>query len=117
MSFVCYGRGQPDGIVWAQEVKRYQFTSFEEIKVPSPHGEAIILSKGSNFKINKSEAYRFFKKGYVLLKTHYWDNVGKKTSATEIHLCNGEVTLEIKKVVLTEHNITIEDVTPKSKKK
>jgi hypothetical protein len=106
---VWRGRGNPDGLVWEQDIYRYTFTSGEQIVIADKHGDRTAVRVGESWKISKRDAHKFFTKGYIELFNRYCNAM--------IHISSGKIGLDIETRVLREHEVTPESVKPPKRKK
>lgn len=116
MSFEWHGRDRADGKVWEQQITRYYFISGEEIIVPSSHGPRHIVKVGTRIKLTKSEANKFFVRGYVDYHTTVWDEKSGHYNRTIIQLTNGHIGKDIESRVLYESECKPEEVARRRKK-
>ena len=115
MAFTWHGRDN-GGKVWEQEITRYYFISGEEIVVPAAHGPRPAVQVGTRLKLTKSEANKFFVRGYVDYHTTVWDEKSGRYNRTIIQLTNGRIGKDIESRVLHESECKPEDVSRRRKK-
>jgi len=117
MAFQWHGRNQSDGIVWEQEIRRYYFRSEQIVTTNTNHGICTNVDVGSRMKITKSEANKFFKKGYFERSFSSWNNEIGKWVRILVPMTNGTIQVDVEKRELREYECLPEDVEPPKRKK
>lgn len=117
MSFQWHGCSNGDTLVWEQEIKRYYFVSGQEVSSIMPYGSWTKLSIGTRMKITKSQAAKFFTKGYINIKVETWDATTGKWYYPEVRLTNGKIEVDIEKRELRRHECDPQDVIPPKRKR
>ena len=114
MAFQWHGRDNE--LVWEQEIRRYYFVSNQTVTTNTTHGVYMNVDIGTRMKITKSEANKFFTKGYIERSFSTWNNETKKWVWVPVSMTNGTIQVDIEKRELRQHGCLPEDVAPKKKK-
>ena len=124
MSFEWYGRtdeetGMPRELVWKQQITRYRFIVGEEVmSIDRSNNPCVELRIGAELRLNKSEAKKFFTKGYVEYSISMWDAQRNQWVRNQYHITQGSLRKDIEYRELKQMSVDpAELVTPKKPKK